>query len=84
VADVLIRRTVVADQAYAVLDIDTPGESVLAVAWKSPEGWNVGVGEGRIVAENLTKRQAMSAMHRAAGRELHRAATSALLRGVAR
>ena len=80
----LIRHTVVADQAYAALDLDSPGAQALAVAWRTPAGWNVGVNGGRTVGERLTKTVALNLMHQTASRELDRAATRALLSGVTR
>jgi hypothetical protein len=75
----MIRRTVVADQAYAAIDIDSPGDTAVAVAWKAPDGWRVGSGDGRTVAEKLTKTVALNVMHREASRVLDLAATRSLL-----
>lgn len=80
----LIRRTLVADQAYAAIDIDSPGRSALAVAWKAGDGWQVGVAGGRTVAEQLTKTCALNLMHQTASRLLDRAALRGLLTEVAR
>lgn len=78
----LIRRTVAADQAYAAVDIDRPGGIALAVAWKAPDGWRVGLGDGVTVAERLTKTVALNVMHREASRLMDRAATRSLLEGI--
>lgn len=77
----LIRRTLVDDQAYAAIDIDNPGSDALAVAWKSGDGWCVGVDGGRTVAANLSRCRALNLMHKVAGHRLDRAATRALLTG---
>lgn len=79
-----IRRTVVPGQAYAAVDIDTVGGGAVAVAWKTPEGWRVGLAGGRVVADKLTQQQALGAMHRAADHELNRMATANLLEAVGR
>lgn len=75
----LIRRTVVAGQAYAAVDIDSPGTAVVAVAWKADDGWRVAVDGGRTVADHLTQTRALNVMHETASRQLDRAATRSLL-----
>lgn len=79
----LIRRTLVADQAYAAIDIDNPGCAALAVAWKTDTGWQVGVDGGRTVAEGLTKTVALNLMHQTASHVLDHAALRGLLSEVA-
>jgi len=80
----LIRRTVVADQAYAALDLDNPGAAALAVAWKADDGWRVGVDGGRTIAVQLSKCRALNLMHQSASAVLDRAAVRGLLAEVAR
>ena len=80
----LIRRTLVADQAYAAIDIDNPGCSALAVAWKGSDGWQVGVDGGRTVAEGLSKTVALNLMHETASRALDHASLRGLLAEVVR
>ena len=77
----LIRRTVVPGQAYAAVDIDSPGAAVMAVAWKADDGWRVGVDGGRTVADHLTQTRALNVMHETASVLLARAATRRLLEG---
>lgn len=60
-------------QAYAAVDIDSPGAAVVAVAWKADDGWRVGVDGGSTVADGLTERRALNLMHTTASRELDRA-----------
>jgi hypothetical protein len=79
-----IRRTLVADQAYAAIDIDNPGCAALAVAWRDNDGWRVGVDGGRTVAEKLTKTCALNLMHQTASRVLDHAALRGLLSEAAR
>lgn len=79
----LIRRTLVADQAYAALDLDNPGAAALAVAWKAADGWRVGVTGGRTIATQLSKCRALNLMHHSASTALDRAAVRHLLAQVA-
>lgn len=73
----LIRRTVVADQAYAAREAGS--RDALAVAFKVGEEWQVSVADGRIVAEGLTKTVALNLMDQTASRVLDHAALHGLL-----
>jgi hypothetical protein len=76
---VLIRREVVKNRAYAALDLDRPGSAALAVAWKTDDGWSVGVDGGRVVGAKLPKQQALNLMHRAANDRINRSVARRIL-----
>lgn len=80
----LIRRTIVPNQAYAALDLDSPGALTLAVAWKGEDGWHVAVDDGRTVAAGLTQTRALNLMHHAAADQANRSAVRSLLAEVRR
>ncbi|MEU1761649.1 hypothetical protein [Micromonospora sp. NPDC005652] len=64
-APVLIKREVVADQAYTVSDVDDPTGTALVVALAEPTGWKVATAT-RVLAERLDRRQAIALMMRSA------------------
>ncbi len=74
---VLIKRCVVAGQAYCVSDVDDPKRQALAVALLGPDGWQVATAE-RVVGTKLDQRRALSLMMRAAVAVLDRAAFRAV------
>ena len=75
----MIRKELVKGCAYGVVDIDGESGRTLVVAWLAEDGWRVGVDQGRIVADRLTKTKALNLMTRAAVDQMNRSVARTLL-----